>query len=144
MFESTKQFVEALEKKNIRYENYRILDEGEREKVDVCYDCECLPFLGITFVFYEDSQSAHIRTLDLVKFPESKMSDMRCHVNMRNRMFRFLKFIINEDQNTINCEADAIFRDHDVAEICMDYADIIVHACEITYPSLMMELWGGQ
>ena len=70
------------------------------------YTCENISTLTLQFFFDEDCKSVAIRMFDLVKFPESKLPTMLAAINQQNARFRFVKFVIDTNDHTVQAEAD--------------------------------------
>ena len=78
---------------------------------------------------------------DIVKVPEEKVDVMYPAINSLNRHFRFAKFVLDTDDNTIQVEMDTAFRSRDVGEICYELLIRMVDICDTAYPDLMKALW---
>ena len=92
--------------------------------------------------FKNDCEAVAIRMFDLVKFPESKLPTMLAAINQQNARFRFVKFVIDTNDHTVQAEADVAFRSHDVGDICLEYVSRCINICDDAYPELMKALWG--
>ena len=78
MLSSTRQFTDAMENKDIKYEYKGTTDSG-KDVVVLRYTCENISTLTLQFFFDEDCKSVAIRMFDLVKFPESAAHHAGCH-----------------------------------------------------------------
>lgn len=143
MLFSVSQFVNYMDHKGLKY-NYRgpVGDEG-REVVDVSFRGENMNTIQTRFFFDPDSESAAIRVFDIVKVPAEKVDAMYPVINRINRRFRFVKFVLDTNDNTIQAEMDGVFRANDVGEICYELLFRMIDICDKTYPDLMRELWRG-
>ena len=141
MLSSTRQFTDAMENKDIKYEYKGTTDSG-KDVVVLRYTCENISTLTLQFFFDEDCKSVAIRMFDLVKFPESKLPTMLAAINQQNARFRFVKFVIDTNDHTVQAEADVAFRSHDVRDICLEYVSRCINICDDAYPELMKALWG--
>ena len=63
-------------------------------------------------------------------------------INQQNARFRFVKFVIDTNDHTVQAEADVAFRSHDVGDICLEYVSRCINICDDAYPELMKALWG--
>ena len=63
-------------------------------------------------------------------------------INQQNAKFRFVKFVIDTNDHTVQAEADVAFRSHDVGDICLEYVSRCINICDDAYPELMKALWG--
>ena len=136
MLSSTRQFTDAMENKDIKYEYKGTTDSG-KDVVVLRYTCENISTLTLQFFFDEDCKSVAIRMFDLVKFPESKLPTMLAAINQQNARFRFVKFVIDTNDHTVQAEADVAFRSHDVGDICLEYVSGSINICDDAYPELM-------
>ena len=141
MLSSTRQFTDAMDNKGIKYEYKGTTDSG-KDIVVLGYTCENISTLTLRFFFDEDCEAVAIRMLDLVKFPESKLPTMLAAINQQNARFRFVKFVIDTNDHTVQAEADVAFRSHDVGDICLEYVSRCINICDDAYPELMKALWG--
>lgn len=92
----------------------RVLPTPGKDIVVLSYTCENISTLTLRFFFDEDCEAVAIRMFDLVKFPESKLPTMLAAINQQNARFRFVKFVIDTNDHTVQAEADVAFRSHDV------------------------------
>ncbi len=67
---------------------------------------------------------------------------MLAAINQQNARFRFVKFVIDTNDHTVQAEADVAFRSHDVGDICLEYVSRCINICDDAYPELMKALWG--
>ena len=140
MLSSTQQFIVTLEAKGIKYEINEPTQSG-KDVMTVTYSGDSMPTIRCLFFFDEDCESVAIRVFDIVKIPESKVAAIYPVVNAINNKFRFAKFCIDTDDNTVQAEMDAAFRSHDVGEICRELLLRCVSICDDAYPDLMKALW---
>lgn len=140
MYSSTQQFVRAMDAKDIKHSDPETA-VGDREAVTVIYSSENIPSIRMRFFFDQDCRDVAIRVFDLVKVPEAKLDVLLKAVNAVNRRFRFAKFVLDTDDNSIQAELDAVFRSHDVGDICLELMARCVNICDEAYPDLMKALW---
>lgn len=136
MHSSTQQFVRAMDAKDIKHSDPEAA-AGGRETVTVIYSGENIPSIRMRFFFDQDCQDVAIRVFDLVKVPEAKLDVLLKAINAVNRRFRFAKFVLDTDDNSVQAELDAVFRSHDVGEICLELMARCVDICDKAYPDLM-------
>lgn len=140
MYSSTQQFVRAMDAKDIKHSDPETA-VGDREAVTVIYSSENIPSIRMRFFFDQDCRDVAIRVFDLVKVPEAKTDALIKAVNAVNRRFRFAKFVLDTDDNSVQAEMDAVFRSHDVGDICLELMARCVNICDEAYPGLMKALW---
>lgn len=98
---------------------------------------------GIRVLMYFDSNNASvkIRTQNLVKFDASKKEKMYKVCNELNARFRWVKFFVDENDNTITAEDDAIIQldscGEEVFRCCLQLTKISDDA----YPYFMRAIW---
>ncbi|MDO4836838.1 MAG: YbjN domain-containing protein [Clostridia bacterium] len=141
MHDATTQFLAYLDKRNVRYTLMRDADtEPASDVVKVAFSGEQVD-VTVTFFFDHDNEHASLRVFNLVKVPAGKISAMLTAVNQINNEYRFAKFCLDPDDNTIQAEMDCIFRQHDIDEICNEAMVRIVNICNEAYPVFMKSLW---
>lgn len=142
MLSSTKQFIDYMDKKGVHYLCHEDVNSSHLDIVDVTYSCENIPAVSLKLIFSKSCDNVSVRASNLVKFSEDKIPAMLVAVNQQNCRFRFVKFVIDFDENTVHGEMDACFGTHDVGMICYDLLDKGVDICDKAYPELMKALWG--
>ena len=130
-----------MDQKDIKYNNRGPVGDKGREVVDVSFGGENMNTIKTRFIFEEDGESVAIRVFDIVKVPEEKVDMIYPAINSLNKHFRFAKFVLDTDDNTIQAEMDAAFRSNDVGEICNELLIRMVDICDKAYPDLMKALW---
>lgn len=141
MHSSTQQFVRAMDAKDIKHSDPEAAAGGLRETVTVIYSGENIPSIRMIFFFSKDCEDVAIRVFDIVKLPENRVDGFFKVVNEANRRFRFAKFVLDTNDNTVQAEMDAAFRTHDVGEICLELMSRCVDICDKAYPDFMKALW---
>lgn len=141
MLSSVIQFVNYMDKKDIKYNNRGPLGDEGREVVEVSFSGKNMNSVRTVFYFDADAEGVAIRVYDIVKVPEEKVDVMYPAINSLNRHFRFAKFVLDTDDNTIQAEMDTAFRSRDVGEICYELLIRMVDICDTAYPDLMKALW---
>ena len=108
-------------------------DKG-REVVEVSFSGKNMNSVRTVFYFDADAEGVVIRVYDIAKVPEEKVDMMYPAANSLDRHFRFAKFVLDTDDNTIQAELDAAFRSRDVGEICYELLIRMVDICDTAYP----------
>lgn len=140
MLDSTRQFIRAMDAKDIKHSDIEVTQSG-MEKVTVIYTGDSIPSIRMIFFFSKDCEDVAIRVFDIVKLPENRVEGFFKVVNEANRRFRFAKFVLDTNDNTVQAEMDAAFRTHDVGEICLELMSRCVDICDKAYPDFMKALW---
>lgn len=84
MLDSTRQFIQAMDAKNIKHSDIEVTDSG-MEKVTVIYTGDSIPSIRMIFFFNKDCEDVAIRVFDIVKLPENKIDGFFKVVNEANR-----------------------------------------------------------
>lgn len=141
MLSSVSQFIDYMDQKGLKYDNHGSVGDKGREVVDVSFGGENMNTIKTRFYFEADAESVAIRVFEIVKVPADKVDVMYPAINAVNKRFRFAKFVLDTDDNTIQAEMDAAFRSNDVGEICHELLFRMVDICDKAYPDLMKALW---
>ena len=94
MLSSVIQFVNYMDKKDIKYNNRGPLGDKGREVVEVSFSGKNMNSVRTVFYFDADAEGVAIRVYDIVKVPEEKVDVMYPAINSLNRHFRFAKFVL--------------------------------------------------
>ena len=140
MLDSTRQFIQAMDAKNIKHSDIEVTDSG-MEKVTVISTGDSIPSIRMIFFFNKDCEDVAIREFDIVKLPETTLDGFFKEVTEANRRFRFFKFVLDTNDITVLSEMDAAFRTHDVGESCLELMSRCVDICDKAYPDFMKALW---
>ena len=127
-----------MDQKDIKYNKRGPFGDNGREVVEVSFSGKNV---RTVFYFDADAEAVAIRVYDIVKVPEEKADMIYPAINSLNKHFRFAKFVLDTDDNTIQAELDAAFRSHDVGEICYELLIHMVDICDTAYPDPMKALW---
>ena len=95
----------------------------------------------ILIVFDPDDGSVGLRAFNIAKIPDEKKDSMFAAVNSLNHKFRWIKFVIDEEDNTITVTDDAVIQldscGEEVFELCLRLAGIVDEA----YPEIMSSIF---
>lgn len=141
MLSSVSQFIDYMDKMGVKYDNHGPVGDEGREVVEVSFGGENMNTIKTLFYFEDDAKSVAIRVFGIVKVPADKVDVMYPAINAVNKRFRFAKFVLDTNDNTIQAEMDAVFRFNDVGEICNELLIRMVDICDKAYPDLMKALW---
>ena len=72
MLDSTRQFIQAMDAKDIKHSDIEVTDSG-MEKVTVIYTGDSIPSIRMIFFFSKDCEDVAIRVFDIVKLPENRV-----------------------------------------------------------------------
>ena len=140
MLSSTQQFIDALEAQNLKYQNHGTSEAG-REVIAVAFNGENMETVRVLFFFDADGESVSLRVFNIAKVPEDKAGAFLSAINEQNSRYRFAKFALDTDDNTLSAELDASFRDGTAGAICMEMLSRMIDICDSAYPAFMKALW---
>ena len=97
--------------------------------------------MKVLMVFDDNNSGVKLTGLEIAKFPESKKADVYKLCSEMNARFRWAKFYVDEDDNTIVAEDDAvIFLDtcgEEVLRCCLQLVKVV----DVAYPMIMKALY---
>ena len=132
--EMTKAF---LDSKDL---HYREISEGEVLSVEVG-GLDNKGTLQIFIVFDDDNEAAALRVHDYVKVPENRLPAIFKVCNEMNAAYRWVKFYVDKEDNSITVEDDAIIQPEscgeEIFELLLRIADISNEA----YPNFMKAIY---
>lgn len=119
---------------------YSIIGEKE-DCIKLGFTMDSRDGLDVLIIMDEDGESAKVRAYDLAKFPANKIDVMYKTCNELNKDYRWLKFFVDESDNTITCDMDAIIQldscGMELYELCFR----LVHIADEAYPRFMKALY---
>ena len=119
--------------------SYTISEDGQA--IATGFGLQNVDRVKILIVFDEGDHTVGLRALGIAKFPESKKDEMFPLVNTLNQEFRWIKFVVDEEDLVINAEDDAVIQldscGEEVFELCLHFAAIVDNA----YPIIMKSLF---
>ena len=141
MLASTEQFLAYLNANKLKYDYTEPEDDDKKDVVVVRFTGHNLSTITVQFFFSTDGEDAAIRVFDLFKVPEDRHDKIYKALNEQNNALRFVKFCFDENDNTVQMEMDAAFRENDVGDICGELLFRSVELCDKAYPAFMQALW---
>lgn len=139
MLASTKAFIKELDRKRIKYTDRGTLESG-KDCITVSYTCKNMESLAIHFFFDKDCESVAVRAFDIVKLSAAQAGNMLVAINSQNARFRFVKFVLDTNDYTVQAEIDVPFRKHDVGEVCVEVMNRVLSICDDAYLELKKAL----
>lgn len=119
---------------------YTILGE-EEDKLSVVSRAENKDSVEIIAFFGEDNTDVCIKSFDVAKFPEAKKADIYKVCNELNADFRWVKFYVDERDNTVTAQEDAVVQLDSCGEECYELMARMVGIIDEGYPKLMKAIW---
>lgn len=113
----------------------------DNEIISVGFRAENKESIEILLFFSEGNDNVGIRSFDLCKVPEVKKPALYELCSKLNDEYRWVKFYIDEDDNTITAADDALIQLDSCGEECLE---LVMRMCDIAdevYPEIMKAIW---
>lgn len=115
--------------------DYMISEDGSVITTEFALDN--LDGINVFIRFDPGDHTVHLRTSSIITFPESKMDTMYPLVNALNSRFRWIKFVVDEENKSVIAEDDAVIQldscGEEVLECSLHFAKIV----DAAYPVIM-------
>ena len=115
--------------------DYMISEDGS--VITTEFNLENLDGINVFIRFDPGDHTVHLRTSSIITFPKSKMETMYPLVNALNGRFRWIKFVVDEENKSIIAEDDAVIQldscGEEVLECSLHFAKIV----DAAYPVIM-------
>ena len=93
------------------------------------FDLENTDGINVFIRFDPGDHTVHLKTSNIITFPEMKLLEMLALVNALNRQFRWVKFVVDEQNKSIVAEDDAVIQlescGEEVFECSLHFAKIV-------------------
>lgn len=125
-----------LESKGIVYgvnEEKSIISFGTR--------CEKKGNMELHLIFDDGNGTMGLRSFDYCQFPDSKLPVMYELCSKCNKDYRWIKFYVNERDNTIALADDAVIQLDSCGEEVWELVCRMVTIADEAYPTFMKALW---
>ena len=141
MLKTAQQFLDALQRANLKWKDSRDMDDGNSlvvcgvsGKNNARYD--------VLFIFDANGESAAVRVFKLItSCPEDKTLKMLDAINDLNNKYRWVKFCLDKDQD-VSVQVDAYVNGDTDGMICVKLLLRIMKIIDESYPTFMHILWG--
>ena len=115
-YDTTRRFLEYCDENDIKY-SYMGIDNDNDEKVNLSFDLTNTS-VDVRYFFEEDQESCMVRVWNLITFDPDQIAEVRDAVGRANADYRWVKYYIDESDNTVTCAADIYFGGGDAGDIC--------------------------
>ena len=89
----------------------------------------------VLLIIYEGVNYVGLRSFNYCAFPEEKKNAIYKVCSDMNREFRWVKFYVDEKDNTVSVENDAILAEENAGAECMELCIRMGEICDEAYPS---------
>ena len=115
--------------------------DEKRNVIETGFPLENKGSIRIKIFFDDDDRTVGIRSFDYCAFPDEKKPAMYKACSLANDNYRWIKFSVDEDDNTITLADDAVVQLDSCAEEILELMVRMVHIAGEAYPSFMKALW---
>lgn len=98
--------------------------------------------LKILIIFDPGDESVALKAFNVAKIPAAKKDSMFAVVNSLNAKYRWIKFVIDEEDNTITAEDDAVIQLDTCGEEVLECCKHLVGIVDQAYPDIMASIFG--
>ena len=135
-YASTKAFLALMDEKGIHY-SVEGIDANGYEKVYINNTDTDINFSYTIKYFFDDGgENCSLRVWDIITFTDADFAKVLRTVNSLNGQYKYVKFTVEESDNTVTASIDTIFRTHDIDQILWEATLYVVDIIEAGYPSL--------
>lgn len=97
----------------------------------------------VLFISHSEDNDVAMRIYNLIRFPAEKLASATETINSFNYRYRFLKFSVDTDHNTVDVEYDLPVSEEQVGEAAFEILMRSAHILDLCYPELMQLLSDG-
>ena len=135
-YSTTKEFLKVLKSEEVNY-RYRGVGDDEKEEVTVSYIGDNWDDIFINIFFEEDLDSVSLRCWNIVDFDKKDADKALELCNRFNNEFKYVKFVMDENDWSIGAEMDVPIREGaESAECVYDALYYIATIADEAYPDL--------
>lgn len=138
MKKTTKNFLDCLEEKEIKYQCEE--REGKSDWVCVRFSGNNAPSVEVQLFFHEDEEDVALRSFSIVRVPQAKTAGMLTLLNSLMEEYRWLRLYLDED-NEVTATIDAVISADTAGPVSFELLMRMVGIVDDIYPRLMKELW---
>ena len=131
-YSSTQAFMDAMDEEGILY-TYKGIDDDTDEWLEIVYTGDYCDDIDIVVFFKADNEQANFRFWNLIDFNSSDYREILTVVNQLNADYKWVKFVVDTRDYSVQSETDVLFRPDDVGELCLETLDHIVNISDLAY-----------
>lgn len=137
IYKATQEIADMLRSKNIVCD---IAEDDTSSRVICGVNGKYIDY-RIQFVSPDDDNDVAIRVFDLVKFPEEKLTTMISFANECNSKYRFIKFVANCGDNSLQMEVDCPQSIQDPGAVALEMVVRILRIVDELGSEMMRRVW---
>ncbi len=132
----TIEFLKVLDREDHHYK-YMGIDDDDQEEVDVTFTGDNVDSIPVKIFFDDDLDSVSLRSWRVIYFDKEDLADVLTAVNDLNSEYKFVKFVVDVEDLSVDAEVDCPLRDDaNAGEIAYDGLYYIVQIVDEAYPTL--------
>ena len=132
---STQAFLAELDEKGITYTVVG-LDEDNDEKVKVNNTDDNGFSYTINYFFDDQQENCSLIVWNIINYDDVDLAKVLRVCNSLNKDYKYIRFYVDESDNTVTAQYDSIFRTNDIDEILWEATLYMVDILEEAYPTL--------
>ena len=132
IMEMTKAF---LDSKGVKYSNVR------ENLITITYSCDNIDTVKTYVLFDDNDRTVGIKAFDICKIPKDKVDSLYKICSELNEQYRWVKFYVEERDNTITAEDDAVVQADTAGDEIFELVRRLIRIVDEVYPELMKALW---
>ncbi len=125
-----------LDSKGIRY-----TPNEEKSTIKTGFKAENKQGIELLLIFDDSNDSMAIRSFEYVSFPANKIEKMYEVCSKMNKQYRWIKFYVDENDNTITLGDDAVIQLDTAGDEAWELIVRMVSIGDEAYPEFMKALW---
>ena len=138
---TTQAFLKVLTREGHKY-SYMGIDADDDEEVDVSFVGDNIDEIDVKIWFNADLDIVSLRSWRVINFRQSDLADVLTVVNKLNNDYKFVKFVVDEEDLSVDAKVDCPLRDDaNAGEIAYDALYYIVKIIDDAYPELKPYDW---
>lgn len=120
---------------------YRELPDDNNVVLRVGFNGKNKPELEALLFINEEGHNVALRSFNYCSVPEEKKNAIYKVCSDMNHQFRWVKFYVDEKDNTVSVEDDAILAEENAGDECMELCIRMIKICDDAYPAFMRAIY---
>ena len=133
---SAKMVASYFQNENLKFD----IDGEDEEIIRINFNADNVESVRISLFFDKEDKNVAIRSFNICKVEEAKKAKIYQVMSKLNDDFRWVKFSIDENDNTVTASTDAVIRMDVAGEICYELVFRMVNIVDDAYPEIMKAL----
>ncbi len=135
-YKTTQEFLAAMDSRDLSY-TYVGMDNSDNEKVTTKFGLgETDKTAEYRLFFDEEQDEVAIRLWNVIKFDPSNRAKVIDAVNEANEAWKFVRFYIDDDTNSVDAAIDTILPTSGSGDITVQMLGLMISVVDAAYPSL--------